>query len=145
MIASAEYTDGSSDTIKAVIDSVVHFIPNVMGNRHRQLIAIWEADGNTITAYSATLTAAEKIIGMTAIVQSVLDTEARKLGYDDIFTAISYATSSDSVYGPQGVAFRNWRDSVWNAAHSLLNTWQTGGAEPTASEVVAALPSFTAP
>ena len=110
--------------------------------------ALSEVSGGeaTITSYSAPVpTDEEKITEMKAVVQSLLNIEARKLGYDDVFTAVSYATSSDATFGPQGIAFRNWRDSVWNAAYVLLATWQAGGTEPTKLDVVAALPAFVAP
>ena len=122
-------------------------IPNTESNRHYRKALQEVQDGvSTITPYSAPVpTNAEKISAMTAVVQGVLNSEAQALGYDDIFTAVSYATSSDPVFGPQGIAFRNWRDSVWNTAHGLLNTWQSGGDEPTEQDVIAALPAFVQP
>ena len=49
MIESARYT--KSGSIIAVIDGVEMTVPNDMGNRHRQMIAEWEAEGNTIEPY----------------------------------------------------------------------------------------------
>ncbi|EKF58586.1 hypothetical protein QWE_18338 [Agrobacterium albertimagni AOL15] len=37
--------------IEATIDGVRMTVPDNMGNRHRQMIAEWEADGNTIPAF----------------------------------------------------------------------------------------------
>jgi hypothetical protein len=51
MIESAKFTE--SGTIEAVIDGVKYFIPDDMANRHRQMLAEWEADGNTIEPYEA--------------------------------------------------------------------------------------------
>lgn len=45
------YTDTGS--IRAVIDGVAVTVPDDPANRHRQLIAEWEAEGNTIPAYQA--------------------------------------------------------------------------------------------
>lgn len=49
MITQAQYTEGG--TILATIDGTEYFIPDDMANRHRQMIAEWEADGNTIAPY----------------------------------------------------------------------------------------------
>lgn len=49
MIESAHYTESGS--IIAVIDGVEMIVPDDMGNRHRQMIAEWEALGNTIAPY----------------------------------------------------------------------------------------------
>jgi hypothetical protein len=51
MIESAKYIDET--TIEVVIDGVKIFVPDDMGNRHRQMIAEWEAEGNVITPYEA--------------------------------------------------------------------------------------------
>ena len=37
--------------IDATIDGLRMTVPNDLGNRHRQMIAEWEAEGNTIPAY----------------------------------------------------------------------------------------------
>jgi len=49
MIESARYI--KSGSIIAVIDGVQVIVPDDMGNRHRQMIAEWEAQGNTIAPY----------------------------------------------------------------------------------------------
>lgn len=50
MIESAKYTEGGS--IIAVIDGQELTVPDDMANRHRVMIAEWEADGNTIEPYA---------------------------------------------------------------------------------------------
>lgn len=50
MITNAEYTEQGS--IIATIDGVEMTVPDDMGNRHRVMLAEWEADGNTIEPYS---------------------------------------------------------------------------------------------
>lgn len=50
MIESAKFTE--SGTIEAVIDGVKYFIPDDMANRHRQMLAEWEADGGVIHPYA---------------------------------------------------------------------------------------------
>ena len=49
MIKSAKYTE--HEAIIAVIDDLEMTIPDDMANRHRIMIAEWEADGNTIEPY----------------------------------------------------------------------------------------------
>nr|WP_313022834.1 hypothetical protein [Brucella intermedia] len=59
MITSAKFTDYGS--IIAVIDGVEMIVPDTMENRHRSMLAAWEAQGNLITPYvEPTLTPEEK-------------------------------------------------------------------------------------
>lgn len=39
--------------IEATIDGVLMTVPDTMTNRHRRMVAEWEAEGNTIPAYEA--------------------------------------------------------------------------------------------
>lgn len=41
--------DGS---IEVVIDGATYWVPDDMTNRHRQELALWEAEGNTIPSYT---------------------------------------------------------------------------------------------
>ena len=50
-IISAKYTEQGG--IEVVTDSGTMSVPNSEGNRHYQMIKEWEAEGNTITAYTA--------------------------------------------------------------------------------------------
>lgn len=43
------YTEGGS--IKVTVDGQLSFVPDDMANRHRRMIAEWEAEGNTIPPY----------------------------------------------------------------------------------------------
>lgn len=43
------YTKGGS--IRVEIDGIEMFVPDDMDNRHRQMVAEWEAEGNTIPHY----------------------------------------------------------------------------------------------
>lgn len=49
MITQARYTEYGA--IRATIDGTEYFIPDDMANRHRQMIAEWEAESNTIEPY----------------------------------------------------------------------------------------------
>lgn len=51
MIKNPRFTEDGS--ILATIDGILMTVPNNLANRHRQMIADWEAEGNTIPAYVA--------------------------------------------------------------------------------------------
>ena len=53
MVEDASYTENGS--VIATIDGVEYTIPDDPGNRYRQMVAAWEADGNTIVPYDASL------------------------------------------------------------------------------------------
>jgi len=74
--------------------------------------------------------------------QLFMDQEASKLGYDSIFTAVGYASSSHPTFGPEGIAFRDWRDNVWDKCFELLSVWEGGGEQPSISDVIDSLPLF---
>lgn len=50
MIERAKYTDSGS--ILAIIDGAEMFVPDDMENRHRRMIAEWEAGGGVIAPYA---------------------------------------------------------------------------------------------
>ena len=50
-ITSAKYTDNQHKSIKVVLDGQAMHVPDDMDNRHRQAVAEWEAEGNTIEPY----------------------------------------------------------------------------------------------
>ena len=53
------YTQTGS--IEATIDGVVMIVPDDMANRHRQMIAEWEAQGNTIPSFQEAKPTNDKI------------------------------------------------------------------------------------
>lgn len=77
----------------------------------------------------------------------ILDKTAQDYGYDNIFTAVTYA---DEPAVPQfqieGAAFREWRSLVWAACHVILGEVEAGSREaPTFEELEAELPAFVNP
>ena len=56
MVTDAQYTNlGADRVIRATIGGIVMFVPDVMSNFHRRLIADWEALPNTIEPYEPPL------------------------------------------------------------------------------------------
>lgn len=82
----------------------------------------------------------------TAPVQMLLDEKAREYGYDSVLSACSYAASADLKFGPEGLAFVNWRDACWSKCYQMLADYMAGDIpKPTVSELLAQLPVFVAP
>lgn len=74
-------------------------------------------------------------------VQTMLDAKARALGYDSIFTAVTYADEpSVPKFQQEGIALRAWRSTVWAQCLSMLSNVDAGGAVPTEAQLLAALP-----
>lgn len=79
----------------------------------------------------------------TTIVQSILDDEAQKLGYDNCLSVCSYVDTGVSKYDTEGKAFRQWRSEVWEKAFEMLDQIKAGSATmPTEDELKAILPEL---
>lgn len=79
---------------------------------------------------------------MTAAIQNRLDDYAVSKGYNDILSAVSYAGSTHPVFGPQGIAARDWRDACWSKGLEILSQVEARTIPcPTEDELVAALPA----
>ncbi|MBP6897369.1 MAG: hypothetical protein KBC94_23375 [Pseudacidovorax sp.] len=89
----------------------------------------------------------ERVKALQTAVQGQLDAVARALGYDGIFTAVTYADEpAVPRFQAEGQALRAWRSQVWAACYSVLAAVQAGEREePTMAELVAELPAFVAP
>lgn len=86
------------------------------------------------------LTSEQLIKAITRAVQRHLDEQARTLGYDNIFTAITYAGEpSVPKFQQEGLALRKWRSEVWAAGYELL----AAGEVLTPEAVLSRLPLFT--
>lgn len=80
----------------------------------------------------------------TSLIQSILDSEARKLGYDNCLSVCSYVDTGVQKFDDEGIAFRTWRSAVWAKGYELLAEVQTGEREiPTEDELVKLLPKLT--
>lgn len=82
----------------------------------------------------------------TAVIQKHLDDKARERGYDNILSAASYATSPHPRFGPEGTAYRDWRDSCWETGYDLMAEVAAGTRPmPSDEELIALLPVLTLP
>lgn len=90
------------------------------------------------------MSAEQKQVALSAKVQEHLDAAAQGLGYDDIRSAVTYADEpAVPKFQAEGRALRAWRSEVWAACYDMLDRWSNGEIpEPTAADVLAALPSF---
>lgn len=79
----------------------------------------------------------------TALIQSMLDKEAQKLGYDDCNSVCTYVDTGVAKFDAEGVAFRKWRSAVWAKGYELLAEVQAGTRPiPTEEELVELLPKL---
>ena len=74
-------------------------------------------------------------------VQSYLDSEAQKLGYDNIISACTYA-SVNNPFQAEGQSFVSWRGNVWATCYQVLADVEAGiRTVPTEAELLAELPT----
>lgn len=81
------------------------------------------------------------MVEVVSAVQSFLDTTAQQRGYDNIFTLISYVTSTNPVFQREGQAGLFWRDRVWETCLQIKNDVIAEiRPVPTEEEVLAEMP-----
>lgn len=81
------------------------------------------------------------------IAQDLLDGTAQAWGYDNIFTACTYA-DEDSVelFQKEGKALRAWRSLVWAACYQIIGEIQAGVRPiPTTEQFLGLLPTVIRP
>lgn len=80
-------------------------------------------------------------------VQTRLDEVAQAHGYDNIFTACTYAGDTHPIYGPEGDAAKAWRSACWSYCLQLLSDIRAGKVPKPANaeEVVRQLPPHNWP
>jgi hypothetical protein len=97
----------------------------------------------TILAMEAPVLLRQAVV---AAVQELLDAKAHERSYDNIFTLVSYAESTDPVFHAEGQAGLIWRDQVWASCRQLMEDVVAGRRTiPTVDQVLAELPAFTWP
>ncbi len=77
-------------------------------------------------------------------VQTHLDSVAQEKGYDNLISAATYATSSNTKFKAEGIAAVKWRDAVWLFCNGYLNDVLAGVKPiPTEEELLAQLPAIS--
>lgn len=132
------FTEGGS--IRVELDGVEMNVPDDMSNRHRQLVAEWEAAGNTIRAYELQTPTEDDY---RLAIQTLIDSHAQSRRYDSGNSLATYATSTIPQWAAEATAFVAWRDAVWAYAYAEMG--KVLGAEreqPTVPELLAELPEM---
>lgn len=76
-------------------------------------------------------------------IQVFMDAEATKLGYDNVFTAISYENDDNPKFATEAAAFKKWRSAVWTYGLGELNKALEGEIEiPSIEEFIDSLPTL---
>lgn len=92
------------------------------------------------------LTIEEQQAAFTSAIQLHLDAFAQSRGYDNIFTATTYATSKDPQFASEGQYAVEARDITWRKAYDILGAVLSGQRPmPTLDEVMAELPVLSWP
>lgn len=79
----------------------------------------------------------------TSLIQSMLDKEAQKLGYDNCNSACTYVDTGVQKFDDEGRAFRAWRSAVWAKGYEILDAVKAGEMEiPSEEELVELLPTL---
>lgn len=99
-----------------------------------------------IAPYVAPVVSNEQLIAqLTNAVQKHMDSEAKKYGYDDIKSAVTYAEEpSVPKFQAEGQAFRAWRSKCWAYCYDQMDKALAGTIPvPTQEELLTALPVLT--
>jgi hypothetical protein len=79
-------------------------------------------------------------------IQSYLDTEAQAHFYDGILSLCSYATSTNTKFGPEGQAGVVWRDACWATGYAIMAEVEAQTRTiPTIEELLAEMPAMVWP
>lgn len=62
----------------------------------------------------------------TTAVQQWMDITAQTRGYDDIKSAVGYENSDDPTFRAEACALRAWRDRVWRACYTYMDSVLAG-------------------
>lgn len=62
----------------------------------------------------------------TTAVQQWMDITAQTRGYDDIKSAVGYENSDDPTFKAEACALRAWRDKVWRACYTYMDSVLAG-------------------
>lgn len=129
--------DGSEKVIAENDDTPEGYVTEPRPSPHHE----W--DGSAWVRDDAAYLAAKKVEYESAVEQ-YLDTVAQEHGYNSIYTAISYVTSSDPKWSAEGAALRDWRDAVWAHVFAMYVDVENGVMPiPELQTVLDGLPEYT--
>jgi hypothetical protein len=128
-------------------DTIVNYNPPVYDPELEDLVAIQPVTGGevefTLTPKPREVTDPIWQARKSDVIQRHLDSTAQGFGYTNIFTATTYATSLSPKFGPEGIAFRDWRDVVWAAGYQIIADVKADlRIMPSDSELLVELPPF---
>lgn len=77
-------------------------------------------------------------------IQTWMDGEAVKLGYDNVLSACSYINTGNPKFDAEGEGFRAWRSAVWARGYELIDEVISGQREipDDPADVIALLPQL---
>lgn len=109
-------------------------------------IPAWEIANNTPPAPpTAEQLFQEQVEAYKVAVQGWLDKAAFEKGYDNILSACSYA-AIENAFQAEGIAFLQWRSSVWITCYAMLNDVTTGArSAPELDALLSELPALVLP
>lgn len=76
------------------------------------------------------------------LVEQALDAQAASMGYRDMRSAASYATSQHPIFGMEARALVAWRDAAWQYCLDLQQAIAGGAPIPSPEVFSAGLPPF---
>lgn len=79
-------------------------------------------------------------------VDTLLDSEVQKHGYDNIAKCATYEGDEDPIFNAEGTAAKKWRSKVYRKCYDILAQVEAGERGiPTADELIAELPKLEWP
>ena len=135
------HTEGGA--IRVEIDGIEMVVPDDMGNRHRVMVAEWEAGGNATPAYDPQPPTADDY---RLAIQNLIDSHAQSRRYDNGNSLATYVSSTIPQWAAEATAFVAWRDAVWAYAYAELDKVLAGEREqPSVEDFIGELPQIVWP
>ena len=102
-------------------------------------------DAALVAAANATAIA-QLQLACAAAVQNLIDTTAQSRRYDNALSCATYATSTNTGYKAEALAFVAWRDAVWASVYATQAAVEAGTqTPPTVEQLLAGLPPMVWP